>query len=246
MPPLPRPQGLIIDLDDTLLDTTDSSTRVWRATRDHFLDEIGRSPEAIDSALDHARDWYWQDPVRNAAGRIDLFHARVEVVQIALDALAVDQPGLAQRFADHYTEHRVAAMQLFPEARETLAKLRGRGLKLVLLSNGHGESQRQKVTRFELAAHFDAVLIEGEMGVGKPDPVVYERAMDAMGIGPGQTWIIGDNLRWEVVVPQELGLTAVWVDFAGRGLPKDSSARPDAIVQSVAELPALLDQAGTL
>jgi putative hydrolase of the HAD superfamily len=52
--------------------------------------------------------------------------------------------------------------------------------------------------------------------------------------------MVGDNLEWEVIAPQWLGIFAVWHDHTGRGLPKGTTARPDLIIRSLRELiPAL-------
>ena len=48
--------------------------------------------------------------------------------------------------------------------------------------------------------------------------------------------MVGDNLEWEVAVPQSLGMVGVWVDFAGKGLPYATKVKPDYIVRSISEL----------
>jgi len=44
--------------------------------------------------------------------------------------------------------------------------------------------------------------------------------------------MIGDNLEWEVEVPQRLGIYAIWIDVHGEGLPAGSSVKPDRIILS--------------
>lgn len=51
--------------------------------------------------------------------------------------------------------------------------------------------------------------------------------------------MVGDNLEWEVAVPQRLGLGTVWVDLAGRGVPPDSHVTPDRVIRSLRRLPDL-------
>ncbi len=66
--------------------------------------------------------------------------------------------------------------------------------------------QRSKINRFGLADLFDLILIEGEVGFGKPDPRVYERALESLGVAAGDTWMVGDNLEWDVAEPQRQGI----------------------------------------
>jgi putative hydrolase of the HAD superfamily len=48
--------------------------------------------------------------------------------------------------------------------------------------------------------------------------------------------MIGDNLEWEVEAPQRLGIYAIWMDAHGKGLPAESTVKPDRIIRSLTEL----------
>jgi putative hydrolase of the HAD superfamily len=60
--------------------------------------------------------------------------------------------------------------------------------------------------------------------------------MGALGVTPADTWMVGDNLEWEVDTPQRLGIYAIWMDAHGDGLPADSKVKPDRIIRSLTEL----------
>ena len=59
---------------------------------------------------------------------------------------------------------------------------------------------------------------------------------EALGVTAADTWMIGDNLEWEVVTPQRLGIYAIWLDAHGDGLPAGSTVKPDRIIRSLTEL----------
>ena len=105
-------------------------------------------------------------------------------------------------------------MAPLPDAIETVRWLRNRGLRLALLTNGAGAAQRAKIARFGLTDLFDAILVEGEVGAGKPDERVYRRALELVGTNPPETWMIGDNLEWDVAAPQRLGMRGIWIDHS--------------------------------
>ena len=84
--------------------------------------------------------------------------------------------------------------------------------------------------------HFDHIQIEGEHGFGKPEERAYNHAMEVLGVGPHETWMVGDNLEWEVISPQRLGIYAIWHDGYGVGLPPDSPIRPDRNIHRLSEL----------
>ncbi|MEO1235849.1 MAG: HAD family hydrolase [Planctomycetota bacterium] len=231
------PRAILVDLDDTVLDTTESATRVWRETARAFEAEIGRPAEEFDPVLDRARVWYWSDPERNRVGRRDVQRSRVEVTHRGLLELGIDDHALATRFADHYSEHRIRSMRPFPGAIETLAFFAGAGVPMALITNGDAQAQREKVEHFDLAQYFRAVLIEGELGYGKPDPRVFQEGLAACGDAPASgSWCVGDNLKWEVAAPQGLGMTGIWNDWEGKSLPAGSEVVPDRVVRRIAEL----------
>ena len=176
-----------------------------------------------------------------ASWRLKLGEARRITVQGGFDALTTAghpqlSPELAIRIADRFTEYREQEMFIFPGAHDAIDALRGLGVKLALVTNGAADTQRAKVERFELAHRFHHIQIEGEHGFGKPEERAYLHAMDALGVTAEDTWMIGDNLEWEVEVPQRLGIYAIWMDVHGDGLPPGSTVKPDRIIRSLGEL----------
>ena len=98
------------------------------------------------------------------------------------------------------------------------------------------DAQREKIERFRLAPLFDLILIEGELGFGKPDERIYRLALTELAAAPRQTWMIGDNLEFDVGQPQKLGITGIWVNATGAVLPADGDIYPDLVIRRLAEL----------
>ena len=143
---------------------------------------------------------------------------------------------LAIRIANRFTTYREEEMFVFPGAHDAIDELKARGVKLALVTNGAAETQRAKVERFAFAHRFDHIQIEGEHGFGKPEERAYLHAMEALGVTAPDTWMVGDNLEWEIVAPQRLGIYAIWMDVHGEGLPPGSTVKPDRIIRSLSEL----------
>src|SRR5690606_36604983 len=125
-----------------------------------------------------------------------------------------------------YARVRHATLDVVPGAIETIRWLRSQGCLLALLTNGAAALQRSKIVRFQLEGLFDTILVEGELGFGKPDPRVYVRALQDLNVDPGDACMVGDNLEWDVAQPQRLGIAGVWVDVRGTGLPSDAPIQP--------------------
>jgi putative hydrolase of the HAD superfamily len=234
------PRALLLDLDDTILDDTGGLVISWReACLTHCSAMNGLDAEALFEAIDRTREWYWSDPERHRAGRLELAWARGEVVRLALADLGVDDVDLARRIGDTYHALRDRAIKPFADAVATVEWLRSQGCRLALLTNGGSTGQRQKINRFNLAPLVDAILIEGEVGFGKPDPRIYTQALVALGVTPAETWMVGDNLEWDVAGPQREGIAGVWIDARGHGLPPDRSVRPDRIISRLGDLKSM-------
>jgi HAD superfamily hydrolase (TIGR01458 family) len=78
--------------------------------------------------------------------------------------------------------------------------------------------------------------------VGKPAPGFFALAVAALGLPPGRVAAVGDDVEADVAGAQAAGLRGVLVrtgKFREAGL-RESGVRPDAVLDSVADLPALL------
>lgn len=233
----PLPKAVLLDLDDTILDDTGNVESCWReACLTHCSDLRDIDPSSLIRAIDKTRDWFWSDAERHRVGRLDMAAARLQIVRASLADLGIDNPELAAKIAKTYHSEREAGVRPFPDAVDTVRWLRQRGCRLALLTNGNAEMQRNKIFRFGLRDLFDMILIEGEVGFGKPDPRIYERALEGLGVAATEAWMAGDNLEWDVIQPQKLGIYGIWVDARRQGLPPDVGERPNRIIQKLPEL----------
>lgn len=231
------PRAVLLDLDDTILDDTGGVVSSWRAAcAAHRSSMNGLDGDAVFDAIDRMREWYWSDPERHRVGRLELVWARSEVVRLALADLGVEDDELARRIGDTYHELRDEAIKPFDDAVPTVKWLREQGCRLALLTNGGSRLQRNKIDRFDLAPLFDTILIEGEVGFGKPDPRIYAQALATLDVPAADAWMVGDNLEWDVAGPQREGITGIWVDAQGRGVPAGRAVQPHRIIGRLADL----------
>lgn len=233
------PRAMLIDMDDTILSAYGRPEIAWNRIADEFAGEFGPllPQQVAASVLTYARQfWTTAEPV----WRLKLAEARRLTVKGGFAALAAKghplSDDLAVRVADRFTAYREEEMFVFPGAHDAIDALKARGIKLALVTNGAADTQRAKVERFELAHRFDHIQIEGEHGFGKPEERAYLHAMQTLDVTAADTWMIGDNLEWEVEAPQRLGIYSIWIDVHGDGLPAESPITPDRIIRSLSEL----------
>ena len=236
------PTAILFDLDDTLLVAFGPSHSQWQRTIAAFADRLGAiEAQVVAAAIQAASTDLWADPSRHKYWRHRIGDARRKIVgdafaQLAAAGHAAPPRGVGDAMADAYNALHDEELAMFPDAYETIDRLKELGVKLALITNGAAEPQRAKVVRFALEHRFDHIQIEGEHGFGKPEERAYTHAMEVLGVGPHETWMVGDNLEWEVVAPQKLGIHAIWHDGYGVGLPPGSPIKPDRIIRRLSEL----------
>jgi HAD superfamily hydrolase (TIGR01549 family) len=228
------PPVLLLDLDDTILRFSAGQPNFWRLSVQHHLAQRADHDHLL-TRLEAVNLEYWGSAERAFWGRQNLHEARRRIAVKALADAGVSRE-LCERVADDMTERKEASVRPFEGALETLQRLRERGHRLGLLTNGSGAFQRRKLERYALEPLFDLVLIEGELGYGKPDGRVFRAALAHFAIEPQQAWMVGDNLDADIAGAREVGIPGVWHDAHGSGLPPLPQVVPDRVIQRLSEL----------
>ena len=240
------PKAIIFDLDDTLLAWSATLFDAWvslcESNRDR-LGDVSTLPNRIQSCLSAVR----LDP------KVQPEDQRRHAIVRAFRYEGLDAPDLVDTFIDQYDGARVEASTLFPGARETLQYFKSRNVGLALLTSGGAKPQRRKLIKHDLEAFFDIILIDGEIGYGKPDEPVYREALEQLAVAPEDTWCVGDGLEWDLETAQRLGMFGIWVtwpaekyiymDLPSDAWPQNCRVKPDLIVRHVSDLMPVDDQA---
>jgi 2-haloacid dehalogenase len=116
-------------------------------------------------------------------------------------------------------------LSAFPDARPLLERLRARGLRTAILSNGTRELLGAVVAANGMDALFDAVLSVDEVRVFKPHPRVYDLVGRHLGTTPRAVAFVSSN-RWDVAGASAYGFQPWWINRGG--LPDEYSALPPA------------------
>jgi len=228
------PPVLLLDLDDTILRFSAGQPNFWQLALEQHLPE--RSDHArLFLRIEAVSREFWGQAERAFWGRQNMQEARRRITLAALTNEGVP-PGLCQQIADDMTEWKESGVRPFDGALETLQLLREHGHKLALLTNGSAAFQRRKLARYALEPLFELVLIEGELGYGKPDPRVFRSALAHFAIEAHQAWMVGDNLDADIAGAREVGIAGVWHDAHGTGLPALSPVVPERVIQHLSEL----------
>ena len=140
----------------------------------------------------------------------------------------------------HYIAPVDKGVVIFDDAVDTVKALRERGLKIGLISNTMwpGEYHRQEMERFGLLPYFDHTLFSADVGLWKPQPEVYYRALDALDVSAEHAFFVGDIPKHDLAGAQAAGIRAVFKHNDSFGL---DGVEPDAQITHLSELLDLVD-----
>ena len=104
---------------------------------------------------------------------------------------------------------------LFPETREVLTELKDRKYKLGVISNFDTRIY-SVMESLAILNFFDAVTTSSESGYSKPDPQIFQAAVQALGIPPAESLMVGDSIHDDVEAGIRAGLHGILIDRYGR------------------------------
>lgn len=126
----------------------------------------------------------------------------------------------------------------FADTRPAIEALRAsiKPPKLAILSNGAPDMLNAVVTRNGFDALFDAVLSVEDVGVFKPDPRVYQLAVERLGINKEAICFVSSN-GWDAAGAKAFGFQVCWINRSGAPVEQLGVA-PDRVVTSLQEVVA--------
>ena len=194
--------------------------------------ELGDKLDAINALWREKQLQYsW---LRTLEGKYaDFWTVTGDALDFTLDAMGVASPALRERLMQLYL-----TLNPFPEVPAMLRRLKQAGLKTAILSNGTPTMLQRAVKNATLGPLLDAVLSVEEVGVYKPHPQVYQLAVDRLGF-PRAAIAFQSANAWDAYAASSFGMRVVWCNRYGHK-PERLPGRPDRVVQSLAELPALV------
>ncbi len=217
------PAAVFFDLDDTIFDhalTCRDALGALRRERSLFqrrsLDELATEYSRLLEAV-HPEV---------LAGRWDADDARrVRFERLAAFCGSTLSRAGATDLSQQYRRHYQSRGRLVPGARRLLEQLHGRTI-IGIVTNNESAEQREKLAYLGVTHLVDHLVVSEEVGVGKPDPRIFETALGRAGVSAKETVMVGDSWANDVVGAREAGIGAVWFNrFAAD--PPEALAVPE-------------------
>ncbi len=164
--------------------------------------------------------------------REDFAELTARALDYALESLAIAMPDEQRTLlANAYL-----ALAPFPDVPAALAALAPK--PRWILSNGTLAMLEPLVRASGLAEHLDGVMSVDDVGVYKPDPRVYQLAVDRLGVAPARIGFVSSN-GWDAAGAKAFGFTVFWINRARAPIERHAPP-PDRVLTTLAQLPSLL------
>jgi len=255
--------AILFDLDDTLIVDEEVSREAVASTAKKAATEGGVDATRLAKDLHRIGSGLWrQGPCHSYTKSIGIsFHEclwgrfegdtpeltalrnwatryRIEVFAAALAEQEQPDADLAEKLSAHFSAERRRLQRLMPDAVETLVRLKT-SYKIALLTNGAPDLQREKIAASGLGAHFDAIAVSGERGVGKPKPEIFQMLLADLGVSADRAVMVGNSLERDIAGALNAKLAAaIWIQVSGAEEMAD--AIPHHTIRGLHEIPALV------
>ncbi|ASJ13926.1 TIGR02253 family HAD-type hydrolase [Thermococcus radiotolerans] len=192
---------VFFDLDDTLVDTS----RLAEMARKNAIENMIRHglPVDFDTAYHELLELI-NEYGSNFGRHFDYLLRRLDLPSnpkwIAAGVIA-------------YHNTKFAYLKSVRGARRLLLELKKSGYKLGIITDGDPIKQWEKIIRLELDDYFDGVFISDYLGVKKPHPKIFEKALRKMGVEPGEALMVGDRLYSDIYGAKQVGMKTAWFKY---------------------------------
>lgn len=145
-------------------------------------------------------------------------------------------PNLVPKVMEEDFMHRTSSKPyLLPYTKEILEYLKP-NYGLHIITNGFDESQAKKMEASGLAPYFDLVVTSETTGHKKPDPRIFNYALDKLGIKNTETMMIGDNPNSDILGAIQSQIDNVYFDPNEKGIEH----QPTYTIRHLKELEGIL------
>ena len=184
--------GVFFDLYGTLLvyGNMDAAWSDWLKAL-HAQLKLRGFTRSIDSLAKSCDQFYSKSEPTPRQHDLTVFEQRIQHLcfDLELNITAEDITVIANKVANAWQKH----ILLDPEAHRVLNTLH-RSKKLALVSNfDHPPHVHSVLSKLNLTPYFDSVVISAEVGIKKPDPRIFDAALEQTGIKPEEAIYIGDT-----------------------------------------------------
>ena len=195
---------IFFDLDRTLWDFDNNSQDT--------LIQLVKSFELISRGVDNPESFINIYKIHNErlwdlyrVDKITKEELRTKRFRLVLEEYGIFDNQLAEGLGMAYVKESPLKTRLFPFAIEALTYLQ-KNYKLHIITNGFQEVQHIKLEKSNLTSYFKNIITSEWVGVKKPNPLIFEYALNNTGAKVEESIMIGDDLEVDIIGAKLFGM----------------------------------------
>ncbi|MEK5216045.1 HAD family hydrolase [Psychrobacillus sp. FSL H8-0487] len=218
-------KAVLFDLDGTLLNRDESLKLFADKQYDRFSHLIGPITKDVYTArliqLD-SRGYVWKDKVYS---------------QLA-EEFGITKITWQELLEDYLSEFKYCCVP-FDNLLLMLEKLKERKMLIGMITNGFGQFQMDNIMALGIEDYFQTILISEWEDVKKPDPQIFLRVADKLGLQPNECVFIGDHPDNDMRAAKHVGMKGIWKKDMQW---KDVDVQAEYVVDNLMEIPTIIEE----
>jgi len=198
---------IFFDLDRTIWDFDKNSNRVLQDVYVNFklANTIANDSDFI-TRYHEVNELLWSAYRDGKKTKKELRSTRFNET---LKSFSIDDLTLSNTINDYYVSKSPLQTLLFPYSKEVLSYL-SKKYKLHIITNGFEETQLIKLNNSEIAHFFEQVIFSERVGVRKPHPLIFKRALKAANAKSNNSIMIGDDWYADMYGAQRMKIDHIY------------------------------------
>ena len=206
---------VFFDLDHTLWDFDKNSKLAFkRVFEKHTIDIPINDFVEVYEPINFD---YWKLFRENKVSKVDLRRGRLtdtfSIFNIILTTDKIDD------LADSYIDELPIDNHLFDGAKNILEYLTKK-YTLHIITNGFNDVQRLKLKNSDIDKYFSTVTTSEEIGVKKPNPLIFTSALKKANADSTTSIMIGDTFEADILGAEYVGMKTMYYNYRKENLPK--------------------------
>jgi putative hydrolase of the HAD superfamily len=234
-----RLDAIFFDIDDTLYSTSEFA-KLARLNSIHAMIQHGLKMTSVDAFRELS------EVIREFGSNYGDHYQKL-LLRVPPEAYAGINPAiLIAAGVGAYHKTKFESLRPYEDVLEVFAALKEKtDLRLGVISAGLTIKQADKLVRLGVLPYLDgtAIFITDQLGVGKPNPKLYKKVCQTLGLAPERCMYVGDNPPNDIDPANAAGLITVLNRRGGRHLEVEGKTRPAHVIHDLWELLEVLRSA---
>jgi len=177
---------------------------------------IGVSPQKLMPGVFAADNYWFEENARSAIRdrspeeqkEVNIHYQKTLLAEVGINASRELLLKIVKRMRELFSG---VTFVLFDDVLAVLPRLKQRGLILGLLTN-LARDMVPICNKLGLEPHIDFIITSGEVGVDKPDPLIFLAALERAGVNAAETIHVGDQYKVDVIGARGVGIAPILID----------------------------------